>query len=149
LKIENKNENKFLFQRIKNSLIFIVLLSFTDPNLTHYCSLDQLLSTKNQKHFSLIMTIKLFALFCALVVSVNSQFQCGISRSKTKGQEDVNSKGQLTEDGQWPWAAALYLKDGNHRQYLCSGTLISDQYVLTGKWDDIRTVVDNLCATAR
>jgi len=79
------------------------------------------------------MIIKLFTLILSLAVSVNSQLQCGISGNKSKCSEDVNSKVQLAEDGQWPWAAALYLKDGNHKQYLCSGTLISDQYVLTGK----------------
>ena len=93
----------------------------------------QPLSIENQKHFSLVMIIKLFTLILSLAVLINSQLQCGLSGNKSEFSEDVNSKGQIADDSQWPWAAALYLKDGNHKQYLCSGTLISDQYVLTGK----------------
>lgn len=80
------------------------------------------------------MIIKLFALLISLAVSVNSQLQCGISEVKSESLKVFDDKGQLSKDGQWPWAAALYLKTENQRQYFCSGTLISDQYVLTGKF---------------
>ncbi|CAH1184636.1 unnamed protein product [Phyllotreta striolata] len=40
-------------------------------------------------------------------------------------------RGEETTRGQYPWHAALYRKEGNSRKYICGGTLINDQYVLT------------------
>ena len=79
------------------------------------------------------MNIKLFTLFISLAVSVNSQNKCGISQFKFVGSDGLAFNGRLAQDGQWPWTAALYLKNGNSRKYYCSGTLISAQYVLTGE----------------
>ena len=79
------------------------------------------------------MNFKQFTLFISLAVSVNSQSQCGISGINSDDTEDVADQSKLAQDGQWPWAAALYIKNENHQSYICSGTLISDQYILTGE----------------
>lgn len=79
------------------------------------------------------MNIKLFTLVATLVVSANSKNQCGIAGTKFVGSDGLAFNGKLAEDGQWPWAAALYLKNRNSRTYYCSGTLIDEQYVLTGE----------------
>ncbi|KAF5288695.1 hypothetical protein FQR65_LT11960 [Abscondita terminalis] len=39
--------------------------------------------------------------------------------------------GQSTSDGEWPWHAALYRYKGANMQYLCGGSLISKNHVLT------------------
>ena len=39
--------------------------------------------------------------------------------------------GELSEPGQWPWMAAVYLISGTGVEYHCGGSLISDQYILT------------------
>ncbi|KAL7013544.1 hypothetical protein ACKWTF_015456 [Chironomus riparius] len=77
------------------------------------------------------MIVKLFTLLISFIVSINSQNQCGIPGIQPRVEVYLNNKDKVADDGQWPWAAALYLKNENQRQYFCSGTLISDQYVLT------------------
>lgn len=41
------------------------------------------------------------------------------------------TKGQRTEPGQFPWHAAIYIKEGKRANYICGGTLISEQHVVT------------------
>jgi secreted trypsin-like serine protease len=79
------------------------------------------------------MDIKLFILIISFAATTISQNQCGISDFRFVGSDSLAFNGRLAEDGQWPWAAALYYKDGNSRRYYCSGTLIDSQHVLTGE----------------
>jgi secreted trypsin-like serine protease len=79
------------------------------------------------------MNIKRFIFLLSLFVSVNSQDQCGISDTNSARPSGLIFNGELAQDGQWPWAAALYLIDGKYRNYFCSGTLIGDRFVLTGE----------------
>ena len=39
--------------------------------------------------------------------------------------------GQSTTEGEWPWHAALYRYKGANMQYLCGGSLISQNHVIT------------------
>ena len=80
------------------------------------------------------MIVKLFTLLISFAVSINSQNQCGFAGIQPRVSEDISYKVKLAEEGQWPWAVALNIKNGNQRQYFCSGTLISDQHVITGEF---------------
>ncbi|XP_070504895.1 uncharacterized protein [Chironomus tepperi] len=77
------------------------------------------------------MNTKLFVYLINLFVLVNSQDQCGISGIDSAGPTGLIYNGESAKDTQWPWAVALYLNDGKYRNYFCSGTLISDQFILT------------------
>ncbi|XP_070504868.1 uncharacterized protein [Chironomus tepperi] len=99
------------------------------------------------------MIIKLLTLLISLAVSVYSQHQCGLSKKSSEITKVLSNNGSLAEDAQWPWAAGLFLKNGNQRQFLCSGTLISDQYILTAahcienKGPDQRLSADQISTT--
>lgn len=43
------------------------------------------------------------------------------------------TKGQKPYQGQWPWHVALYKTEGINLTYLCGGSLISKNKILTGK----------------
>ena len=79
------------------------------------------------------MNTKLFIFFTSLFVSLKSQDQCGISGTDSGRPTGLIFNGESAQDRQWPWAVALYLNDGKYRNYFCSGTLISDRFVLTGE----------------
>ena len=66
-------------------------------------------------------------------MSLATQDQCGISVVNSGGPTGLIFNGELAEDSQWPWAVAVYLKHEKKRNFLCSGTLISSQSVLTGE----------------
>jgi len=58
---------------------------------------------------------------------INSK-QCGLVRS------DRITGGEEAELNQYPWSALLKFNDTDGSRFLCGGSLISDQYVLTGEW---------------
>lgn len=78
--------------------------------------------------------MKLFAFLISVFLPIKSEEQCGITEINSGGPSGLIFNGQLAQDEQWPWAAALYLDDGEERIFFCSGTLISSQSVLTGKY---------------
>ncbi|CAG9811250.1 unnamed protein product [Chironomus riparius] len=78
--------------------------------------------------------MKLFIFLISFSVSLATQDQCGISIVNSGGPTGLIFNGELAEDSQWPWAAAVYLKYGEKRNFLCSGTLISGQSVLTDQF---------------
>ncbi|XP_055536280.1 transmembrane protease serine 9-like [Wyeomyia smithii] len=53
---------------------------------------------------------------------------CG-ERKINKQYRIVN--GVRSYSGEWPWHVAVYEVDGRTKRYICGGTLISDQFVLT------------------
>ncbi|XP_055612238.1 coagulation factor XI-like [Uranotaenia lowii] len=63
-----------------------------------------------------------------LSISAAEQFICGIpkvhKRPTIKGGSSVNS-------GDWPWHSAVYHKDRHSFRYVCGGTLISEEFVIT------------------
>lgn len=47
---------------------------------------------------------------------------------------------------QWPWYAAIYLRESGNWTYSCGGTLITEKVVLTGRWLINKAVIyDALC----
>ncbi|CAK1547607.1 unnamed protein product [Leptosia nina] len=57
----------------------------------------------------------------------NSQ-SCG---RRKLGYTQLIVNGDVTQAGDWPWHVAIYRLDKNSLKYICGGTLISKNYVLT------------------
>lgn len=57
-----------------------------------------------------------------------NSLQCGVKNSASR---NANFGGNVAKQGTWPWHAALYYKNGPSLEYICGGTLISSQFVLT------------------
>ncbi|XP_053687782.1 transmembrane protease serine 9-like isoform X2 [Sabethes cyaneus] len=52
------------------------------------------------------------------------------------GERKINKQhlivnGVRSYSGEWPWHVAVYEVDGRQKRYICGGTLISDQFVMT------------------
>lgn len=45
-------------------------------------------------------------------------------------------EGEATKTGDWPWHVAIYRLYKREIKYICGGTLLSKNFVLTGKSDD-------------
>lgn len=65
-----------------------------------------------------------------VLISITSKsgVQCGVKQMKQRG---FLLNGESTQPGDWPWHAAIYLRNKNLK-YICGGTLISDRVILTG-----------------
>ncbi|XP_058836639.1 transmembrane protease serine 9-like [Topomyia yanbarensis] len=73
-----------------------------------------------------------FLVFAGLVrlatSSQHNQQQCGIPQI---GGNELIVHGQDTSPGDWPWHVALYHRKGPSSIYVCGGTIINDQFILT------------------
>ena len=67
----------------------------------------------------------------AISSSKEPQGNCG--RPKIVHTELIVN-GASTKAGDWPWHVALYRIHHSEIKYICGGTLISNYYVLTGKY---------------
>ncbi|XP_062549587.1 transmembrane protease serine 9-like isoform X2 [Armigeres subalbatus] len=52
------------------------------------------------------------------------------------GERKINKQGLIVNGvrsyaGEWPWHVAVYEMNGRQKRYICGGTLISDQFVMT------------------
>lgn len=63
-----------------------------------------------------------------VVQNPQSAAQCGTVATKPVA---LVSHGSQTEEGKWPWHAALYYPNGALFEYYCGGTLISLNHILT------------------
>ncbi|XP_047516407.1 serine protease gd-like isoform X3 [Pieris napi] len=54
--------------------------------------------------------------------------QCGVSSINTV---PLIFQGSSYQRGEWPWLVAIYKKRASSISYICSGTLVSDQHVVT------------------
>ncbi|XP_074041879.1 uncharacterized protein isoform X1 [Leptinotarsa decemlineata] len=61
-------------------------------------------------------------------LSVTTESGCGIVAARPS---PLITNGHDTTPGQWPWHAALYHSKGFQLLYICGGTLISHQHVVT------------------
>lgn len=71
-----------------------------------------------------------YLLNLVLISFVNFNFvfleECG--RSAESG---LSIGGEYSAQGQWPWLAPLFMKDGN--KFFCGSSIISDRFLLSGK----------------
>lgn len=51
------------------------------------------------------------------------------------------TSGQKTHHGQWPWHTALYKTEGINLTYLCGGSLVSKNKVITGVYTYLVQVI--------
>ncbi|XP_053683596.1 enteropeptidase-like [Sabethes cyaneus] len=54
--------------------------------------------------------------------------KCGIP--KIAGKELITN-GQATDPGDWPWHAAIFHSNGPSTEYVCGGTIISEEFIVT------------------
>ncbi|CAH0715097.1 unnamed protein product, partial [Brenthis ino] len=57
------------------------------------------------------------------------QLNCG--RPKVIHSNTTKGKSSRTRKGDWPWHSAIYRSDETNKNYICSGTLISNRFILT------------------
>ncbi|XP_039747712.1 chymotrypsin-C-like [Pararge aegeria] len=55
----------------------------------------------------------------------------GVCGKRAIDHSELIVNGAATKPGDWPWHAAIYRLDGSTMKYICGGTLISKNYVLT------------------
>ncbi|XP_055551565.1 serine protease 30-like [Wyeomyia smithii] len=72
--------------------------------------------------------VTFFALLATVSCHQNGALECGIP--KIVGNEMILN-GQETAPGDWPWHAAIYHRKGRSVDYVCGGTVISEQFLLT------------------
>nr|XP_019932151.2 chymotrypsin-C-like [Aedes albopictus] len=75
------------------------------------------------------MLPKLFPFILIVLLSMKSSYQqnCGVKKMVNYLIMD----GTDTKKGEWPWHAAIILREENHNRLICGGTLISRKFVLT------------------
>lgn len=59
---------------------------------------------------------------------VKDSYECGVSK---KVSNSLIVGGDTTARGEWPWLSAIFMKKVASLQFICSGSLISHQHVVT------------------
>lgn len=87
---------------------------------------------------STLGVFSILLLFCAIVQFGWAQdpdplkFSCG--QVLVDRQQTLNPNTNNLSPGTWPWHAAIYhVQQGGRPEFKCGGTLISPNFVLTGK----------------
>lgn len=99
-----------------------------------------LLKSKNnnpppQKKYEAVTDKYVFVVFfsfiiCFSLIFLNSNFSFVESCGRTFSKNFVTNR--VHNDIDWPWLAAIYLKNIRGLDFLCTGTLVSNKHILTG-----------------
>ncbi|XP_053683628.1 chymotrypsinogen A-like [Sabethes cyaneus] len=78
------------------------------------------------------MRKSIIAMFTVLLATISCKRQepleCGIPKI---GGNELITTGKDTVMGDWPWHAAIYHRKGHSTDYVCGGTVISEEFIVT------------------
>ncbi|XP_053686659.1 chymotrypsinogen A-like [Sabethes cyaneus] len=78
------------------------------------------------------VTKSIIVMLSAVLVAVSCErkapLECGIPRISA---HELITNGQDTAPGDWPWHAAIFRRKGSSTNYVCGGSVISEEYILT------------------